>query len=272
MFSLPVQEALAVFSGAAPRVRRHARFIRYAREAIGIPESEIDAWYTQAWWGTSAANACGNRLAAPKRAQEVIDLVAPVDWSPLDALLARGQGVLLCTAHWGVPYIATALLSSMGRVPLQVGVWLTRLHRPETDLSHAGTPSGLTRLYLQAFLHLRAGGIVSIVPDGKRWRVGVEERFFGHPCQVSIAPAALARLTGAPALPCMAVWDENRIRIEFGAAIEPETGEGEPADRRWTRKHLDWLEAVVRANPRITRLDQLLPTVTLPPEPTHVAG
>jgi lauroyl/myristoyl acyltransferase len=200
----------------------------------------------------------------------VLNLVLPVDWGPLDTQLARGRGVLLSTAHWGVPNVLTALLSASGRPSIQVALWFKRRRSPGTKNPHGDSQSGLTRLYLQAFQRLRAGGIAIIAPDGGRWRESSPERFFGHPCRVSLAPAALTRLTGAPSLPVMSIWEEGRIRIHFGPVLEPESGAGEAADRRWMRRYLDWLEGMARAHPRATRLDQLNPRLVPPSETADV--
>jgi hypothetical protein len=282
LWPLPLRDVLAIFAAAAPRVSRHPQYWRYGREVVEVPEPQMEEWYTQAWWGTCAAAACENRMVRPEREREVTDFADAVDWSPLDALAAKGRGVLLCGTHWGVPYVVPALLTASGRPVMQVGDWYKRHHAPGTDLSHAGEPVGLTRLYLQAYLRLREGATALIVPDGMHWRVGTEASFFGHPCNVSLAPAALARLTGAPALPYMAVWDKARLKIVFGTPWEPEPGEEDPelgeatlqegGDRLWMRRYLDWLEGMVRTHPRAVRFNLLMPQVPLLKQGPHVVG
>jgi lauroyl/myristoyl acyltransferase len=277
LLPLPLGEVLELFAAAAPRVARHPLYWRYGREVVGVPEPQLEQWYTQAWWGTCASAACENRMVVLGREQEVLDRIDPIDWTPLDTLLAQGKGVLLCGSHWGVPHVLPASLARTGRHALAVGHWYQRHAAPGTDLSRAGEPAGLTRLYLQAFQRLREGGLAQIVPDGWYWRVSSDARFFGHPCRVSLAPAALARLTGAPALPYMTIWEGQRMKIVFGTAWVPEqssgeTGEGDAADGRWMRRYLDWLEGMARAHPQVVRFNFLTPRVPLVKEDAHVAG
>ena len=270
LFALPVAEAIGVFAAAAPRVPRRRDLLRYGREVIGVPEPDLHRWYTQAWWGTFANAACENRLIVKDRIKEVLDLVNPVDWSPLDALEAEGKGVLLIGAHWGVHHVTSALLHHLGRHVMRVGVFHPHNHHPNADLSPKDSQAGLMRLYLQAFNNLRKGGLAVIIPDGTFWRNAVDATFFGRPCKVSPAAATLARLTGAPGLPSRALWDGQRIRIEFAPIIAPGTGDPEAADRAWMRQYLDWVESTARTYPTAVCFNQLLPRVLLSPEATRV--
>lgn len=261
-FPFSIKAALALLEAAAPRIKPDPRHLAYARHVLRVPETELAAWHAQAWWGHHAALACRNRLVTPKREREVINLVDPVDWRPLDTLLAQGRGVILAQAHSGVPHILGALLSLAGRPPARITAW-RRFQHPGIAAARTGNRPSYTLPYLQSFMHLRAGGIVAAAPDGPVWQQAVEERFCGHPCRVSLGLAALARLTGAPAIPCIALWKRHRIRIEFGEPMLPGARHDGSEDRTWTRKYLDWLECMVKANPRAVRFDQLHPRVNL---------
>ncbi|HEX7927285.1 MAG TPA: hypothetical protein VF678_06825, partial [bacterium] len=261
-FPLPVTGAFAVFKLAARSRRPWPSYMAYGREVIGVPPAQLRQWYLDSWWGTQANAAVHNRLQFPEREAEVMRLVEPVDWAPLDAALARGRGVLVAVSHWGVPRVLSVLLAQRGITPQRVAYW-TRYSPETTDFSHRGTPGGYTRAYLQGFQHLRNGGVVIISPDGPLFRESIEERFFNRPCQVSLAGAALARITGAVTFHQMAVWEGTRIRLQFDGPWLPEDGDANAVDRRWMRRYLDWLERMVCAHPRATRFDQLLPYVDL---------
>jgi lauroyl/myristoyl acyltransferase len=61
----------------------------------------------------------------------------------------------------------------------------------------------------QAVEHLKSGGKVLIAVDGKMGRNLLKVPFLGREFEVGRGAAALARLTGAPIIPCAMQWDRQ---------------------------------------------------------------
>jgi KDO2-lipid IV(A) lauroyltransferase len=161
------------------------RLLRRHFASLGVALLEVPL----AWWSSSARIA---RLAQVEGREH------------LAAAVARGQGVLLLTAHFTPMEMAGRVLASVHPVGF--------LYRPTSDAvlayalarfrtAHGGRP--IPRDDIRGFIGaLRAGECVWYAPDQSYRKKGAEMvRFFGIPAATNTLTSRLARLTGAPVLP-----------------------------------------------------------------------
>lgn len=258
-FPLPISLALNVFSAVAPwRPMRDPVVADFGRSAFGLTGSALREWYTEAWWGHHANTACYNRILTPGREDEVLALVQPVDWGPFEALLRRKQGVIVASCHLGIPGLIPRLFSRSGRPMLKL------YHAQDFQHPMVETPPNFgrldyARLYLRCLAHLREGGRVSVTSDSPANNSDCSLPCCGRDIRVSLGSAVLARISGAPVLPGAALWDGDRIRVQFGPPIQPGATDAAAWDREWMRQYLDWMENLLRDNPRAMQFHHYLP-------------
>src|SRR5262245_50441275 len=83
--------------------------MKFARDDLKIPPAQEDEWYRAAWWGYYACRLM-DWYRAQSGKQELLDLIEPIDWRPLDNLLQSGRGVIMAVAHLGLGgVLATAM-------------------------------------------------------------------------------------------------------------------------------------------------------------------
>ncbi len=121
-----------------------------------------------------------------------------------DAALAAGRGLILCAPHLGSWEVANywvgartpfATFYTQPRYP-QAEALLRRLRAGGASLQFPIDDSGVRRV----FRHLKAGGVVSIMPDHVPRQGGVVAPFFGVPALTMTLLPRLARRTGATVL------------------------------------------------------------------------
>jgi KDO2-lipid IV(A) lauroyltransferase len=161
------------------------RLINRHFESLGVALLEVPL----AWWSP---------------AQRIARLAQVEGREHLEAAAARGQGVLLLTAHFTTMEMAGRVLASVAPVGF--------LYRPTSNealayalarfrTAHGGHP--IPRDDIRAFIGaLRAGECVWYAPDQSYRRKGAQMvRVFGIPAASNTLTSRLARLTGAPVLP-----------------------------------------------------------------------
>ena len=146
----------------------------------------------------------GEFLAAPFLAPDTLRRLVKADsYAPIDALLARGKGLILVTAHFGNWEL-------LARRAILEGYSVTVVARQGDDAQFNSLTDGLRanggyevhargaspRLLLQ---RLKQNKIVAILPDQKSDDVFVP--FFGKLAGTVAGPAVLALKTGAPIVP-----------------------------------------------------------------------
>lgn len=140
----------------------------------------------------------------------------------LDAALAEGKGVILCTAHFGSDSSAFSLLHACGYPVTTIGFWAHKYHPMSSVerrfwhfvyarrlLRHRQRPMiepmpGSIQAAVQAAVALRANEVVTISSDAAPLDADlprtVEMPFLGRQARLLPGVVTLARLTGAPVL------------------------------------------------------------------------
>ena len=194
-------------------------------------------------------------LALPALSDAALQrLVAAEGVEHLRQALARGNGAILVTAHFGNWELIPLYLTGLGFK----GVALARqLRYPEYESfligmrGARGVPT-LSRGSLKEVARLlRANQIVGMLPDQDVDSLeGVFVQFFGHPAYTPIGPASLSLMTGAPIVPCFTVREGPRFRL----VLEPPLAAPQGMDRRQAATQLTqaWsrvVEAYIRRHP-----------------------
>jgi lauroyl/myristoyl acyltransferase len=142
----------------------------------------------------------------------------------LRTALDKGRGVILVTAHFGLPPLVRLVLDAY-RIPIVVG---------SAGLDgHTGVPlAGTTFERAQTLQHLRTklgeGCAVVILPDSTNGR-HLRLPFLGTEVPVGLGPFSLARLVGCDVVPFFALRPpgSGTFRVEFGPAL----GDDDSRDR-----------------------------------------
>jgi hypothetical protein len=232
---MPLPAVKRFYRLVAPLDPRWRPWRRYARVALGLDARAAASWAREMWSGAAYGREVHRRVARDE-VHEIEPLLLPVDWSPADAARARGAGVIFAGAHIGPAGVAAWLVAR--RYPGTLA--LLRPHDDHTAPQNLTPidvcgPAGATSL-IAARLELRRGGVVYLPCDGRGTQFA-ERRVRGIPVQISLGPAALARVAGAVTLPIAALWSGERIRVDLGPPIPPPE-----SDDAWISAWLAWLE------------------------------
>lgn len=173
-------------------------------------------------------------LALPKLSSQALQrLIASEGVEHVRQALARGNGAILLTAHFGNWELIPLYLRSLG---FEGGVLARRLRYPEYEsfLIHARGSRGI-HTFARGSLKdvakvLRGNQIIGMLPDQDIDSLeGVFVDFFGRPAYTPVGPAALSVMTGAPIVPVFIVREGATFRLVIEPPIEPAQAQG--ADR-----------------------------------------
>jgi KDO2-lipid IV(A) lauroyltransferase len=179
----------------------------------------------------------------------------------LDAVLARGRGVVVVSGHFGSWQLLGGTLARLG---YRVNYLAIRQHNPQVNRvqEEIGDALGIRLLQpgmgsREMFRALERNEIVVILADQHAGPGGVTVDFLGRPASTARGPAEAAIRTGAPILPMFIVREEGgEHRLLVGETIEPRGGgdaagaaEREREIARLTRLHVDALASVVKRHP-----------------------
>ncbi len=135
--------------------------------------------------------------------------------------LARGNGAILLTAHFGNWELISIYLKGLG---FEGGVLARRLRYPEYESflielrGQRGVPTFVRGSLKDVARLLRANQIIGVLPDQDVESLdGIFVDFFGRPAYTPVGPAALSLMTKAPLLPCFLIRAGERFRL----VIEP---------------------------------------------------
>ena len=157
------------------------------------------------------------------RARALGELVDIRGREHLDAALAQGKGVILCSAHFGSHLCVSSLLHADGYPLTTIGRWRWRYDdgtaamegkfwdfvHARRVLRHRARPNiepwpGRIQVAAQAAAALRANEVVTICSDTEPLEAdrprAVEVPFMGKPATLLPGTVTLAKLTGAPVL------------------------------------------------------------------------
>lgn len=177
-------------------------------------------------------------------------------WEALHASVARGQGALLVTAHFGN-------WERAGKLLVLRGVPLNALVRPlkgalNMRIVDNRVAAGAGLIYpkgaiAQAQEAVGLGeSILMLLDQSLPAKAAVFVPFFGRLASTTPAMAVVAQRTGAPVFVVMAVRDESgrRLRLELEGPIPPpEVREGEDAITAHTAAVTAVLEQAIRRHP-----------------------
>lgn len=145
--------------------------------------------------------------------------------------LAKGNGAIIVTAHFGNWELIPLYLRSLG---FEGGVLARRLRYPEYESflinlrGSRGVPTYARGSIKEVAKVLRANQIIGMLPDQDMDSLeGVFVDFFGSPAYTPIGPAALSIMTGAPIVPCFIVREGARFRL----VVEPPVQAAPELDR-----------------------------------------
>lgn len=145
----------------------------------------------------------------------------------LDEILARGRGAIVITAHLGDWELLCARLRRRGHGGAVVGRVRRRdsSHRWLVDMRRAYGVETLPQDAppRDALRVLRDGGVLGLLTDLRVKRLdGRDVPFFGVPARTMTAPAAFARVHGAPLVPvrCVRPFGATRYRLSVDAPLE----------------------------------------------------
>ena len=164
----------------------------------------------------------------------------------LEAAIGEGRGIIVVSAHFGLPPLIPLVLGDFGSDVIGVG----GKPAPGVDLSVSGDvwdrARGLQRLRGQ----LAENRACLFLPDGVYGRY-TEAPFLGGRIGVTLGPFHLAQVTGSPLLTAFAVRSRGtpRFRVEIGRALSvPGESHAEPpteAVAEFARRY----EALARRHP-----------------------
>lgn len=169
---------------------------------------------------------------------------------------ARGQGVVMASAHYGNPEFATQGLAGIG---MHVYALVEPLNPPELDrlmrglrLKHGHRYEPVSfRAVRDALTWLRNGGIVCILIDRDIQKRGMELELCGARSRFPTGAADLALRTNAMFLPgWVRRTDGYKIRADIGPPLElVRTGDHDEDVRINSQRLLDVFELELRKDP-----------------------
>ena len=175
----------------------------------------------------------------------------------LEHALARGKGVLLFTGHFGF-WEQHALAHALGVRPMSVVARALDNPRLNALLERVRTSTGNSVIYRRGGLRrimraLSANKIVALLIDQHvQASDAVYVEFFDRPAATTTALGALARRTGAPAMPAFALpMGSGRYRLVYEHPVEPPRDDDAEALREFTQRCTDVLEMYVRRYPEL---------------------
>jgi KDO2-lipid IV(A) lauroyltransferase len=169
---------------------------------------------------------------------------------------ARGQGVVMCSAHYGNPEFATQGLAGIG---MHVYALVEPLNPPELDrlmrglrLKHGHRYEPVSfRSVRDALTWLRGGGIVCILIDRDIQKRGAELTLCGAKSRFPTGAADLALRTNSLLMPGWVIRTEGfKIRADIGPPLELiRTGNHDADVLANSQQLLDSFEVALRRDP-----------------------
>jgi len=173
----------------------------------------------------------------------------------VERALAAGRGVVLASAHVGIPGLPSAWL-------IRRGIRVLTLRRPHLE-AIAGTIHGRNLLFgaeamfvnweaapaaplKRALDVVRDKGVASYLLDGIHGRRGAPVTLFGRQAELRTGFAEVARLAGAPIIPAFAVEQDDRLLLTYH---EPHRVDDAAGVQRFVRIFAQLYESIIRAHP-----------------------
>jgi lauroyl/myristoyl acyltransferase len=180
--------------------------------------------------------------------EQMLRIVEIDGWSNLTSAIARGNGVVLASAHLGPVVLCGQILAARGvDVSVLVEPTFGEIGRLiDRARSSLGLRTVETTEVLRVARALRRGGTVGVLADRAITGVGERVLLFGREALLPSAHIALALRTGAAVVPGFALREGERLRAFAEPELElPRTGD-HAADlregmRRWAAVLETWV-------------------------------
>jgi KDO2-lipid IV(A) lauroyltransferase len=176
----------------------------------------------------------------------------------IDAALAKGQGVIVLSAHLGNFFLLGSRLAIDG-LPTYVlvnqprdGRFADMMDEYRLQVRQKTIHARPRRLAFQELQEaLRRNQVVVLIADEYRKGSGVEVSLFGRPVIARRGPATLAMRTGAPIVPaCMVRQADDTLKLLIESELEIErSAKGKNQVRDNIVRVTQWVERTVRAYP-----------------------
>lgn len=173
----------------------------------------------------------------------------------LEAAKQAGKGCVVICGHIGSWEWGWLYLLQQGYDVMAV---TKHLHNPLVDdyVWNLRRSLGLKPQFISDNLkgmikHLRAGGVLGIMPDQDARKQGIFIPFFGRPASTATGPAWMAYHLGVPLIHAYALRiGEGKLRIQFDAPIWADKSAPQEAEiERVTRQHVALLERAILQDP-----------------------
>jgi len=184
--------------------------------------------------------------------EKVRRLVVTTGWDHFTAAVARGDGVVVASAHVGPIAVCGQIIAASGyEITLPVENETGELSRA---INRARARMGLRFVETESALGihriLKRGGILGMLADRAVTGVGERVPFFGRPALLPSAHVALALRTGAVIIPAFAHRDGGVLRAVFEPELElRRTGDRDADVREGVRRWAELLEPHIAVAP-----------------------
>ena len=195
-------------------------------------------------------------------AGEIKELVQVEGWEHLEQAVAKGQGVVIISPHFGSAELAMQIPAVYG-LPTTIVVERIRPERLYRYAARQRASHGLRVMpadgpMLGLFRALKRGEVAILICDRDLTGNVRDTIFFGAPARLPDGPVQVAWRTGAALLPAFALrLADDRARVTFEAPLELPHTDNREADvqagvelvvavlERWIGRHPDqWLVSV----------------------------
>lgn len=247
---------LAVLSCSVVRKRLKACRARMRQVLRSVDEHRLRRLVWLAWRNVFFNGI--DLLRGPAMQRAMVD--RSVDFSAARSLMAAvdsGRPFIAATPHFGSWELAGLSLGVLGVPVLYIARMqknplvteeIARLRTAQGQSSVDRDDPELARILLKA---LRAGRILTILPDILARERGVDVTFLGHPTRLSIGMAFYARRLGYPIIPSCALrvgW--ARHRLVSGNPVLPDPAMDRDRDlQRMTQEVMDQLSDIILEAP-----------------------
>jgi lauroyl/myristoyl acyltransferase len=185
--------------------------------------------------------------------------VSRLDTHVFDDALARGNGAIALSGHFGNWELAGVLLRRFTTYPLTV----VAMREPDAEVSRLryqlraklGIETIEVRQHVETAIAIRRllqqNRVVGMLLDRHVGKDFVQVTFFGRPAYFLRTPAMLAFFSGAPLIPSFVYRDDqDQLVVECGPAIDvPRTGDRDENIRAATQAVADVIARQIRARP-----------------------
>lgn len=250
----PLPQALAALRNGAAETWPAPELREWGRRRLKLTRDAEDTWFERARWGLLAGELLRAYLYDPALRPQVLALVDPPDWTPLESARRTG-GMILATAHLGPPKTAMNLLFER---PWPFVMWTNTVDLPPwvpesfriSFIQPANDPSALAR----TAMHLRDGGVLFGAPDVNSGKRTLTLERLGGPWTYSLGMPALARMLKLPVFQFLALWEGERIRVLCNRLPPPDPElPADEWDRQWVERYWETVEPVIRSSPENLR-------------------